>query len=174
MKRTPIALAATAAALTLLAGCGDDKPSDGSGAADADTSVEISDDTSSEPSSTPAGDPEPSGEPVAALRELLNAYLENDADTACGLQTERYTKEAIADAIKDDYLENGASCADLVNAAGALYKAFGVDPNDAQYEEISNDGQMAKVAYTEKGGDSTSTYVLVNTDGDWLLDDEQD
>ena len=168
----PTTLAITA---LLLAGCGDDKPKDGSGAADADTSVKL-DETPSEDSETPTSDEpmvEPaSGEPADVLKTLLQAYYDNDADTACSLQTERYTKEAIADGIKEEYVENGATCADLVAAASALYKAFGVDPSEGTYKGISNDGKTAKVRFTSD--DSPQTYVLVNTDGDWLLDKELD
>lgn len=171
MKRTALG-ASLAAVLLLLAGCGDDKPEDGSGAADADTKVSIDSDAS--PKTDPA--PESSaifseGDPVDTLKKVFEAYLADDADTACGLQTERYTKAAISDAIKEDYVENGASCADLVSAASALYKAFDFDPTTGTYEEIKNDGESATVTY-KSGDDDPETYLLVNTDEGWLLDDE--
>lgn len=165
----PIALAASA---FLLVACSEDKPSDGSGSANANTSVEI-EETPTRADETPSTEStiiESASEPTAVLKKVLDAYYDNDADTACELQTERYTKEAIASGIEEGYVDNGATCAEFVAVASQFAKAFGLDGSGAKYVELSNDGKSAKVRYTAENSDQV--YVLVNTDGEWLLDEE--
>lgn len=179
MMTREIAVVLAAATLLLVPGCGDDQPSDGSGAANADTSVSIDSDVTSgsgsveevEETTAPPIEKD-AGDPASALQELFQAYYDGDGDLACGRQTERYTKEAIEEAIKDEYVENGATCADLVAAASALYQAFGIDIAGSTYEVVTDDGDSATVAFSTPGEESSESYVLVNTDGQWLLDEE--
>lgn len=157
------------------AGCsGDDGPES---AADTDTTVDATP-TASTSSPAPADDSGPNSEdaaadPEQAARRVLQAYYDNDADTACSLQTEQYTQGQLREAIEAGQLEQGATCGAMVAYASSFYQGFGMDPSAARYEVVSesDDEARVEVVYPEMG-DETSTLVFV-LDGDtWLLDDE--
>ena len=169
-----VCLAAIAVVGTALTSCGDDSkaPDDGSNAASADTSVtaDPSDEVLGSEAPTPPGDPDSS--PTDSAKRLLAAYGANDADTACGLQTERYTKDEITSAIAEGQLKSGADCRAMVALSSGYYQAFGLDTANAEYELLDTKGDTARVSVTYGGGFGTSTFVMVERDGDWLLDEE--
>ena len=171
MKRTATAAFLMGLAITT-AGCsGDDGPES---AADADTTVDATPAAeTSDPAPSDEAVPAEGGDPEQAAREVLQAYYDNDAETACSLQTEQYTQGQLREAIEAGQLEQGATCAAMVAYASSFYQGFGMDPAAARYEVLSegDDEAQVEVVYPEMG-DETSTLVFV-LDGDtWLLDDE--
>lgn len=164
-------LLATAAGLLLLGGltaCGDDTPASASDPAPSRTA---SSPASATPSSADASPTAEAGDPVAALRTILQAFQDGDDETACPLQTRRYTAYSIEQTVSLGGLPAGSTCADTVRYAGELAKKYGVDGVTGAYDVTSNDGATAVIAH-DQGGQSV-TYTLVVEDGAWHLDAEK-
>ena len=172
---TPSRLLATTAGLLLLAGlsgCGDDSPASASASAsDPDPSPTASSAAPATPSSADASPAAEAGDPVAALRTILQAFQDGDGATACPLQTKRYTAYSIEQTVSLGGLPAGSTCADTVRYAGELAKKYGVDGVSGAYDVTSNDGSRAVVAHDQGG--RTVTYTLVTEDGAWHLDAEK-
>lgn len=172
MNRTATAGLLLGLAITTVGCSGDDGPES---AADAGTTVDATPtaETSDPAPSDDAAPAEGDADPEQAAREVLQAYYDNDAESACSLQTEQYTQGQLREAIEAGQLEQGATCAAMVAYASSFYQGFGMDPSAAEYEVVSesNDEAQVEVVYPEMG-EETSTLVFV-LDGDaWLLDDE--
>lgn len=161
---TRAALACTVAMLVLLSGCGD------SGDDKATSS------SSSAPSSEAATetDTEVGQKPVGVVRTYLDSLDAGDAATFCGLQTDKYTKSSITDAVEADTIRTGSNCADMVREFVKANQFDDVDSGDATLDEVSNDGKKAAVKVTyEDPMYSPYTLMLVKVDGDWLVDSER-
>ncbi len=166
---TRATLACAAAMLVLLSGCGDSGDDKATSEPSSQAATEPSSQAATEPGTEALGD-----EPVDVVRTYLGALDAGDAATFCGLQTEKYTKSSIADAIEDDTIRKGSNCADMVREFVKANRSDDVDSGDATLKEVSNDGTKAavKVSY-EDPMYSPYTLVLVKVDGQWLLDSER-
>lgn len=154
------------------AGQSDDQTGDQSAATDPTSSPDTA--SSDATTTSPKGGKNTAGDdPATAAEAILTAYTQGDADTACGLQTKAYETREIKKAIDDGFLKKGATCADLVKAAAAAAKQYGIDTSKGTYTETSNDGSTAKVKVGYPGQDGSSVLVFVKTDGKWLLDSEE-
>lgn len=172
MMRHVLATSVVLAAAVLTGCSSDDKPSDGTGAASADTSVTVAPTDSASAPAPETPTPAETGSPVDTVRTVLAAYAESDADTACSMQTERYTQRAIELSIRDSGLKSDATCREMVALASGLYKSFGVDPAAAEYNLVDESGDKARVSVDYGGDLGGVTLVLLRSGDGWLLDEE--
>ncbi|MBS42989.1 MAG: hypothetical protein CMH83_07520 [Nocardioides sp.] len=162
MLQTPASLAVgLLCVLPLVAACGgDETPAPGS----ADLTVDGR-------SSTALADVPEADSPEGAVRMLLTAYGENDADTACALQTVRYTQAALEESIGADTLGDDATCADGIQLGADLYELRGLDASTADVERVDEEGDVVTVEVRWSGAEGDATaFRVVDAGGTWLVD----
>ena len=172
-------LPAVALALFLaLSGCGGDDEGKGP-AIDIPSSLTPTDDPESSGSGSPSETAEPTPElskaDAKAARRAFDTWFggfgSGNGDRACPLQTKKFTQSQIERLAKEDRIERGASCGDLVEIVGILFEALRLEPADAEVTRAVSEPD--KVAFTVKFPKfATLAYALTKTKGKWLVDED--
>ncbi len=100
--------------------------------------------------------------------ETLEDYFANLStgdDDACDLETKRYAKEN-AEFFEED------ECEERIAEMEALYAAFDVDLDNADYEAEEGDGKDEAIVTVTFDDDTEESYLLVYEEDRWLVDDE--
>ena len=105
------------------------------------------------------------------LRTWGEAYVSGDADTACALQSDTYTANAVTESVDDGFLPPNATCADTVRMATELIKAFGGDYTAKKISLVSRSGDVIVLQVTYGDGDSEKYRMSVNDDH-WLVTED--
>ncbi len=101
----------------------------------------------------------------------LRAFAGGDADRACPLQTRRFTQQQIRRLVEQDHIARGATCRELVETAGILFRALRLDASDAVVTRAPSSPDEVAFAVIFKDFAQLG-YSIIRTPQGWRLDQD--